>query len=136
LWAALPAVSSAVPDKKPARHNVRTTLNYYKDPEDGTPPAPFHVAYDTNTPDTLTSRPSDLFAVPSISKSLEQQRGLRLTTSVEVGVTDISGNEDTHTLDSHGFQIVRPESKEKTFLDDESIKSTYYSKMEQLLKEV
>jgi hypothetical protein len=27
------------------KHNVQTVLNYYKDPEDGTPPAPFYIRY-------------------------------------------------------------------------------------------
>lgn len=36
-------VSSAALEEKSAQHNVRTVLNYYNDPEDGTPPAPFYV---------------------------------------------------------------------------------------------
>jgi hypothetical protein len=46
-------VSSAVLEQKPAKHNVRTVLNYYKDPEDGTPPAPFYVEYVSAAPGTL-----------------------------------------------------------------------------------
>jgi hypothetical protein len=38
-------VALEVPGGKPMQHNVRTVLNYYKDPEDGTPPAPFYVGY-------------------------------------------------------------------------------------------
>jgi hypothetical protein len=38
-------VQSAAPSRKPAQHNVHTVLNYYKDPEDGSPPAPFYVEY-------------------------------------------------------------------------------------------
>jgi hypothetical protein len=55
---------------------------------------------------------------------------------VEVEVKDISGDEDKYTLDSHGFQIVRHESAEKTFLDDDEIKRSYYAETEQLLKDV
>ena len=45
-------VLSAAPDRKPAQHNVRTVLNYYKDPEDGTPPVPFYVGHvSLDTPD-------------------------------------------------------------------------------------
>jgi len=52
-----------------------------------------------------------------------------------VTVTDISGNEDKYTLDSHGFQLVRHESAEKDFVDDEQIKARYYPETEQLLKD-
>jgi hypothetical protein len=55
---------------------------------------------------------------------------------VAVEVTDISGQEEKYTLDSHGFQIVRHESKEKSFLDEDQIKSQYYKETEQLLKDV
>ncbi len=51
-------------------------------------------------------------------------------------VTDISGNEKQYTLDSHGFQVVEHESKEKKFLDDDQIKRDYYPETEQLLKDV
>lgn len=36
---------SVVLDRKPGQHNVRTVMNYYKDPEDGSPPAPFYIEY-------------------------------------------------------------------------------------------
>jgi hypothetical protein len=52
-----------------------------------------------------------------------------------VVVHDISGEEDKYTLDSHGFQYVKHESKEKDFLDDEQIKAQYYPEIEQLLKD-
>ncbi|AEO55832.1 hypothetical protein MYCTH_2057467 [Thermothelomyces thermophilus ATCC 42464] len=75
-------------DRPSGQHNVQAVMNYYKDPEDGTPPAPIYVGY------------------------------------------------DKYTLDGHGFQIVRHESKEKDFLDEEQIKSIYYPETEQLLKNV
>ena len=50
-------------------------------------------------------------------------------------VKDISGEEHKYTLDSHGFQIYKHESNEKTFLDDEKIKAEYYPETEQLLKD-
>lgn len=56
--------------------------------------------------------------------------------SVEVEVTDISGSEGSYTLDSHGFQIVRHESKEVEFVDEDQIKRDYYPETEQLLKDV
>lgn len=53
----------------------------------------------------------------------------------DVVVHDIAGDEDRYTLDSHGFQIYRHESKEKDFLDGEKIKAEYYPETEQLLKD-
>jgi hypothetical protein len=52
-----------------------------------------------------------------------------------VTVHDIAGDEDKYTLDSHGFQFVKHESKEKDFLDDAKIKAEYYPEVEQLLKD-
>lgn len=49
--------------------------------------------------------------------------------------SDISGEESKYTLDSHGFQIYRHESKEKEFVDDEKIKAEYYPEVEHLLKD-
>ncbi|KAL2171290.1 hypothetical protein VTG60DRAFT_3177 [Thermothelomyces hinnuleus] len=100
-------------DRPSGQHNVQAVMNYYKDPEDGTAPAPFYVG-----------------------RPFEEQAKARPTVAVQVEVTDISGNEDKYTLDGHGFQIVRHESKEKDFLDEEQIKSIYYPETEQLLKEV
>lgn len=50
-------------------------------------------------------------------------------------IHDITGDEDKYTLDSHGFQYVKHESKEKDFLDDAKIKAEYYPEIEQLLKD-
>ena len=50
-------------------------------------------------------------------------------------VHDIAGDEDKYTLDSHGFQFLKHESKEKDFLDNEKIKAQYYPEIEQLLKD-
>jgi len=55
---------------------------------------------------------------------------------LEMTVHDISGDESKYTLDSHGFQIHRHESKEKDFDDDDKIKAEYYAETEQLLKDV
>jgi hypothetical protein len=90
-------------------HHVKTTLNYYKDPGDGSGPAPSYV----NRPETYY-RPAE---------------------TVEVTVTDITGSELDYTLDGNGFQIYYHESKEKDFLDDEKIKQEYYPETEQLLKD-
>jgi hypothetical protein len=52
-----------------------------------------------------------------------------------VFVHGIAGNEDKYTIDSHGFQFLKHESKEKDFLDEEKIKAEYYPEVEQLLKD-
>ncbi|KAF3798977.1 Cytochrome P450 monooxygenase aclL [Colletotrichum gloeosporioides] len=96
--------SSVVP------RNVRTTINYYKDPGDGTEHAP-SIAGKRST-----------FVHPSID--------------FETVVTDITGSEDKYTLDSHGFQLHRHISQEKEFIDDQRIKDLYYPEVEKLLFEV
>jgi hypothetical protein len=60
---------------------------------------------------------------------------LRPHVAQSVVIHDIAGDEDKYTIDSHGFQIVKHESKEKDFLDDEKIKAEYYPEVEQLLKD-
>jgi hypothetical protein len=39
----LDQVIEPLAQEKPAKHDVATELNYYQDPGDGTPPAPFYV---------------------------------------------------------------------------------------------
>jgi len=89
--------------------DVQTTLFYYKDPGDGSGPAPTYVG----RPETY-ERPAQ---------------------PLDVTVTDISGNESKYNLDNHGFQIYNHTSTEKDFLDDEKIKAEYYTETEQLLKD-
>lgn len=60
----------------------------------------------------------------------------RPTVAQNVVIHDISGDEDKYTLDSHGFQVTKHESKEKDFLDEEKIKAEYYPEVEQLLKDL
>ncbi|KAI1662910.1 hypothetical protein F4813DRAFT_342313 [Daldinia decipiens] len=93
----------------PAPRDVDTLLNYHKDAEDGSPPAPTYV----NKPETQ-NRPSE---------------------SHPVHITDVSGREDEFTLDKHGFQFYRHVAQEKDFLDDDHIKAVYYPETEQLLKD-
>jgi hypothetical protein len=61
---------------------------------------------------------------------------LRPHVAQSVTVHDIAGDEDKYSLDSHGFQFVKHESKEKDFLEEEKIKAEYYPETEQLLKDV
>jgi len=96
-------------DQALKKHDVNTTLYYYKDPGDGSPPAPTYVG----RPETYT-RPAE---------------------PLDTTVHDISGNENKYTLDSHGFQIYKHSSVEKDFVDEEAIKNEYYPEVEQLLKD-
>ena len=91
------------------KHHVTTSLNYYKAPSDGSPPAPTYVG----KPDTFV-RPAE---------------------PLEVTVYDVRGEEDKYDLDSHGFRFVKHESVEKDFLDDALIKERYYPEVEQLIKD-
>ncbi|KAI8947089.1 methyltransferase-like protein [Xylaria longipes] len=53
----------------------------------------------------------------------------------DVTIEDVRGRESEYTLDRDAFQIIQdvPESKEKEFVDDESIKANYYPEVEKLL---
>ena len=91
-------------------HHINTPLNYYKDPGDGSEPAPTCVG----KPETY-ERPAE---------------------PLDVTVHDIRGEEKKYTLDSTGFQIHGHKSAEKDFVDDAQIKAVYYPETEQLLKDV
>ncbi|KAL7951708.1 hypothetical protein V8C42DRAFT_304954 [Trichoderma barbatum] len=93
------------------KHDVNTTLNFFKDNEDGSPPEP-----------TIVGKPETYYKRPIASH--------------DVTITDIAGDEDRYTLDKSGFQIHRHTSVEKDFVDDEQIKAFYYPETEQLLKDV
>lgn len=51
-------------------------------------------------------------------------------------VHDMSGEEDRYQLDTHGFQLLQHESQEKTFEDEERIKTEYYKECEEVYKRV
>ncbi|KAK0731043.1 hypothetical protein B0H67DRAFT_597001 [Lasiosphaeris hirsuta] len=93
------------------KHHVATTLNYWDDPGDGAAPTPIFIGKGRIT----NERP---------------HRAHRFI------VTDISGDEDQYTLDSHGFQYYRHESRENLFTDEQAIRTAYYDECEQLLKDV
>lgn len=90
-------------------HHVQTTLNFFKENEDGSPPSP-----------NIVSKPES-YDRPSIP--------------LPVTVHDVSGHELDYSLDGNGFQLYYHESTEKEFLDDEKIKREYYPETEQLLKD-
>lgn len=93
-----------------AVHDVIANFNYYKDPGDGSPPAPSYVG----KPETY-------------EKPAETRSAI---------VHDIRGTEDQYTLDKTGFQIYKHQSVERDFVDDEKIKQDYYPETERLLKDV
>jgi len=95
--------------KTEKRHDVPTTLYYYDDPGDGTPPAPTYIGRTDNKERPFVAQ--------------------------DVTVTDISGREKDYNLNNHGFQIYNHSSKERDFVDDEKIKAEYYPEIEQLLKD-
>ncbi|KAL3482112.1 amino acid permease-domain-containing protein [Aspergillus californicus] len=95
------------PDKP---HHVQTTLNFFKDHEDGSPPTPNYV-----------QQPASYYNQP--------------TETIPVTVHDVSGHELDYTLDGNGFQYYYHTSAEKDFVDDDQIKRVYYPETEQLLKD-
>lgn len=95
---------------KPQSNDVETSLNFFKDNEDGSPPHPTYVG----KPETYR-RPRD---------------------SHKVTIHDVSGEEDKYTLDEQGFQFLKHTSVEKDFVDEEKVKDEYYKEVDQLLKDV
>lgn len=92
-------------------HTVITTLNYYDDPGDGSPPVPVVVGDNTVANERpIVSRP--------------------------VAVRDITGEESTYTLDSYGFQLVPHETKFTDFRNLEALQSDYFPEVERLVKNV
>lgn len=112
LPAELPSpLGSSSPNVQRGKHDVTTILNYWDDPGDGSKPTPIVIGKGRITNER-----------PHLPHS--------------VLVSDISGDEDQYTLDSHGFQYCRSESKEKDFVDEDEIKNDYYPECAQLLKDV
>ncbi|KAK2810999.1 hypothetical protein FQN50_002592 [Emmonsiellopsis sp. PD_5] len=98
-------------DLAPSSHDVRATLYYYKDREDG----------------KLT--PAVIGKPETFKPSVEPH---------EVTITDISRDLDKFTLTSHGFQIVNHKSNltYEDFHDTDRIKTEYYAETSKLLKQV
>ena len=91
-------------------HDIQAVFNYYRDPGDGSLPAPNYA----NVPNSFEDKPIEARTLP---------------------VYDIRGTEDQYTLDKNGFQIVRHTSREKDFIDDAEIAEIYYPEVVQILKE-
>jgi hypothetical protein len=103
------AIASNVP-----RGDVRASLNFYKAPADGAKP----FNYVEKAPEG------------------EPQRNFGDETH-EVLIRDVRGREREYGLNRDAFAVVSgvPESREKDFTDDESIRRNYYPELEALLLE-
>lgn len=101
------AISPQTPT--PQGRDVIASFNYYKDPGDGTLPAPTYVG----KPETY-ERPAETRALL---------------------VHDIRGEEGKYALDTVGFQVYGHVSRETAFEDEEEIKKVYYPEIEGILKD-
>ncbi|KAK1776962.1 hypothetical protein QBC45DRAFT_380144 [Copromyces sp. CBS 386.78] len=103
--------------EKAVRHDLITTINYFNDPGDGSAPMPVYVGKDQVT----NKRPM-----------------LPVTTTV----TDVTGDEDSFTLDRNGFQYLKHVSELATsngaeaFADQDKMQREYFSECEGLLRDV
>ncbi|KAK0734518.1 hypothetical protein B0T26DRAFT_844858 [Lasiosphaeria miniovina] len=94
------------------QHDMLTTVNYYDDPGDGSPPTPVYVG----------------------SNQVTNERPMIATA---VAVTDVTGSESSFTLDSHGFQFHgHTTSQSDGFHDDDALRARYYPECELLVKEI
>ncbi len=109
VGAQLPQISTIDRAANNSPRDIQTTLNYFKDNEDGSPPHPTYV----DRPETYN----------------------RPFVTHPATIHDLRGREDEFSLDKQGFQLVKHTSVEKDFLDDEHIKAVYYPETEQLLKD-
>lgn len=94
------------------RGDVEVTLNYFRPPEDGSKP----YNYVEKQPESKLQRNFGDF-------------------DVHARVHDIRGKESEYNLDKDAFAVVSgvPESAEKNFIDDDSIKQKYYPEVEKLI---
>ncbi|KAK0663894.1 hypothetical protein QBC41DRAFT_329073 [Cercophora samala] len=92
-------------------HHIRTTINYYDDPGDGSPPMPVYVG----STQVNNSRP--IIAVP-------------------VTIADITGHESTFTLDTHGFQYHTQPTPFSAFHDEQQLAKDYYRECEHLIRDL
>ncbi|KAM3065882.1 hypothetical protein ACMFMF_010508 [Clarireedia jacksonii] len=94
------------------RGDTVVSLNYFRPPEDGS--VPFN--YVEEPPAGQPQRNYGDF-------------------DIQVPITDIRGRESEYTLDKDAFEVIPqvPESAEKEFKDDDSIKKNYYPEVEKLI---
>lgn len=89
-------------------HHLLADFNYYEDPGDGSAPSA-----------AIVGKP-ETYKKPTATKKMP--------------VHDMRGEEERYTLDKNGFEIVRHESGEKEFRDEERITKEYYAEVEEILK--
>lgn len=95
------------------RGTVKTVVNFFRDPEDGS--APWN------------------YVEPQPEGKPQRNFGF---TDTEVSIKDIRGRESDFTLEKDAFQVVQNiPSEEKEWMDDEHIKQVYYPEVVKLLLE-
>ncbi|KAL9043656.1 MAG: hypothetical protein Q9214_003163 [Letrouitia sp. 1 TL-2023] len=104
------ALNKTPPQVQSKPNDIVAEFNYYKDPGDGSPPAPAIIG----KPETY-DRPEE---------------------HVRMVVHDVRGEEDKLSLDTTGFQIYRHVSAEKDFRDEDQVKRVYYPEIEAMMKEM
>ena len=109
--APLPSVASFSTDPV-HRGAVTTSLSFYKPPSDGSKPFNYVEAPPEGQP--------------------ERNFG---AVDIPVTIQDIRGHETDYTLDQNAFTALKnvPQSAERDFSDDDSIKNNYYPEVERLL---
>lgn len=111
--AAPPAMQASHDSSYIPRGSVKTALNFYAAPSDG-------------------SKPFNYVEQPPEG---QPQRNFS-DTEIEVTLKDIRGRESEFNVDDNAFAtLTTGESAEKNFTDDASIKKNYYPEVEQLLLE-
>ncbi|KAF2106018.1 hypothetical protein BDV96DRAFT_591706 [Lophiotrema nucula] len=93
------------------KRHVRSTLNYWDDPGDGSKPAPIVIGGGRIT----NSRPHK----PHFFT-----------------IQDVCGEEEKYTLDRHGFRYIHHTSLEKEFTSESQIQIHYYPECRELLRSV
>jgi hypothetical protein len=95
-----------------APHDVHTSLNYFTSTQNGEPP--YNFTY---------SPPPDGLPQSNV-----------ITEAIDTVVHDVRGEEDTVSLETTGFEFVRHVSDEKSFVEEEAIRTSYYKEVEEILK--
>ncbi|KAI0794358.1 hypothetical protein C8Q74DRAFT_1315127 [Fomes fomentarius] len=98
-------------DTNPAPRDVQTTLNYLK---------------------PLDDQPPMQYVGTTVHGETKTNVGVDPRQAV---VHDIRGREAEFNLNTHGFQFLRWPSVEREFVDEDAIKSKYYSEVETILKQ-
>ncbi|KAF4461597.1 Catalyzes late reaction in the cephamycin biosynthetic pathway [Fusarium albosuccineum] len=91
------------------RH-VQSTINYYRDPGDGTP----HPS--------VTARKRSTFNQPCVDQ--------------ETLIRDITGEEEKFTLDKSAFQLCHHKTKMANFQDDDLIQKVYYEEVREFVQNI